>query len=94
MSMCCLVRAVLAADDNYAKMYAIYKACKDAGVSYPPEIIDYFGSAIDNDEVGESGTTKYIKTEPCFDTDRYEEIYSVNLDELPENTKSIEFILA
>ncbi len=94
MSMTCLIRAVLAADDNYDKMYAVYEACNKAGISYPQEVRDYFGSAIDDCTVKKAGAIKYIKVEPQFDEESYEQVYTVELDKLPKSTKAIQMGLS
>ena len=93
MSMGCSVRVVLTTDDNYDKMYKVYKACKDAGVSFPREVECYFGSAIDNDEVHESGTTKKLVVTPEYDEENDETVYTVPISALPESTEAIQFVL-
>lgn len=94
MSMSCSIRAVLTTDEEYKKMYAIYKACNDAGVSYPQEVVDYFGSAIDNGEVRKAGTIRYIDVEPVFDEEHYEQVYTVSLEDLPASTRAVQVALS
>jgi hypothetical protein len=34
-------------DADFEKHFKVLKACKDAGISLPKEVADYFGSAVD-----------------------------------------------
>lgn len=43
MGMDVYVRGVIEPNEGYKKMYAVYEACKDAGVNVPDEVLEYFG---------------------------------------------------
>jgi hypothetical protein len=72
-------------DEEHQKKVKVLKACIDANVAIPKEILDYFDGSYDPDVALE------INFKAREWGDHYRSGYEVDLDEIPEGVKTIRF---
>lgn len=91
MSMHCL--AVKPADEKYKKMAAAYRACEEAGISPPQDVVEFFN----HEEPDDTGTTVtlggYDSKHPSCEKwrDDSTEGFQVDITRLPEGTRYVRF---
>jgi hypothetical protein len=88
MSTSYYVKGIIPADDYYNKMLTIYKACNNAGIEPPKDVLKFFNYEepngvgvevkIDSEE-GEDGCTDFI---------------DVDISKLPKDVKIVRFIVS
>lgn len=87
MSMSVHIRGLKKPDDRHSKMITAYNACRDAGVTPPDEVLNYFGGN-GPDERGTEVEVPYSSEE-----DDASNTYTVDLELVPEYVTHIQFVL-
>ena len=80
-----IMQAILPMDEKYRLMYTAYKACMDAGVEPPYEILKFFGHGIPNPE----GQAISLEARHVSDGIPGYEVYEVSVADLPPGTKAV-----
>lgn len=90
MGMSTYAKAIIVPDEKYHKMYAVWEACDNAGIDPPEEVSDFFNYEPPNP----NGMEVDIDAEKSSDSDRCADYYDVNIDDLPEGTTVVRFVIS
>ena len=76
-------------DDKWKQMKAVWDACELAGVSAPPEVIEFF----DGEEPDEQGIEVNLEDHECITkyNEESREGYEVEVKKIPANVQYIRF---
>ncbi len=76
-------------DEKYTKYAEIFKACKENNISIPKEIDEYFGGyGVDNN----LEERLEVEFEPREFNKDYQSGYEIDIEEIPEDVKTIRFL--
>lgn len=89
MGMSTHVTGFKPADEKWHRMKAIADACDIAGVSWPPEVADFFGDELPDP----SGVAVEIQRLPCCRewSDDCESGFEIDVSKLPADVKIVRF---
>lgn len=95
MSMSTHVFAVRDLDGRFKKMMDLKLACDDLGVSYPAELVEYFEHPNESEGYLREAMETVELPEGLIQqrtTDDAEDIWEVDVTQLPEEVKKIRFV--
>ena len=91
MSMSTHVYGIRPPDDNWKKMYAIWKACKSGSVDIPEVVLDFFDSG-NPDPKGVVLTLDRAENGCCAAyNDEYSSGFEADLTQIPKDIKILRF---
>lgn len=88
MGMSTVVYGIKPADEKYRKMKAVYDACREAGVTVPDDVWDFFGDDVPN---GKGVVVELGKD--CLTSFSHEGTYGYDVDitKLPKDVTIVRF---
>lgn len=91
------VRELKDGNSTFQHMLRVKQACEDAGVSYPPEVQQYFnGEAEESEDYLRDGMqlVQLIDSDFEYNTRDGQESWEVRLDKLPKDFVAVRFVIA